>query len=80
MEVYAQNPTDGNEERERVPLQRDAWIEFHSAYGETYPNMAIVVRVMLVQLTNAANAEQYFSWHKNLLGSQRHSIDVDLTL
>jgi len=60
--------------------QRDAWIEFLSTYGETYPNMAIVVRVMLVQLTNAADAEQYFSLHKNLLGSQRQCIYVDSTL
>ena len=60
--------------------QRDVWIEFLSAYGETYPNMAIVVRVMLVQLTNSADAEQYFRWHKNLLDSYRHSIDVDSIL
>ena len=60
--------------------QREAWIEFLSAYGESYPNMAIVIRVMLVQLTNAADAERYFSWHKNLLGNLRHKIDVDSTL
>ena len=60
--------------------QREAWEEFLSAYGETCPNVTIVVRVMLVQLTNAADAERYFSWHKNLIGSQRHSIDVDSTL
>jgi len=60
--------------------QKYIWIEFLSAYGETYPNMAIVVMVMLVQLTKVADAEQYFSWHKNLLGSQRHSIDVDSAL
>ena len=59
--------------------QREAWIEFLSAYGDTYPNMALIVRVMLVQLTNAADAEQYFSFHKNLLGSQRHCIYVDST-
>ena len=56
------------------------WVEFLSAYGETYPNIAIAVRVMLVQLTNAADAERYFSWHKNLIGSQIHSLDVDSTL
>ena len=42
--------------------------------------MAIVIRVMLEQLTNSADAEQYFSWHKNLLGNLRHKIDVDSTL
>ena len=42
--------------------------------------MAIMVMVMLVQLTNAADAECYFSWHKNLLGKLRQSIDVDSTL
>ena len=42
--------------------------------------MAIIVRVMLVQLTNAADAERYFSWHKNLLGNLRHNIDIDSTL
>ena len=56
--------------------QREAWIEFLSAYGESYPNMAIVIRVMLEQLTNSADAEQYFSWHKNLLGNLRDKIDV----
>ena len=60
--------------------QREAWIEFLSAYGDTYTHMAIIIRVMLVQLTNAADAERYFSWHKNLLGNLRQSIDVDSTL
>ena len=29
---------------------------------------------------NAADAEGYFSWHKNLLGNLRHNIDIDSTL
>ena len=37
--------------------QREAWIEFLSAYGDTYPNMAIIVRAMLVKLKNTPDAE-----------------------
>ena len=60
--------------------QREAWVEFLSAYGESYPNMATITRVMLVQLTNSADAERYFSWHKELIGTRRHNIDTESTL
>ena len=60
--------------------QREAWVEVISAYGDTYPNLAMIARVMLVQLTNSADSERYFSWFDELIAKKRKNIDVDSTL
>jgi hypothetical protein len=36
--------------------QREAWTEFLSDYREVYPNLAILVRIMMVIITNSADS------------------------
>ena len=59
--------------------QRAVYMQFLAEYSETHPNLAMLVRIMLVHLTNSAAPERYFSFKNLVYVKTRQLIDADST-